>query len=198
MDAFERDLVGGIPAAALTEKHWNFLIPADHPQCKQTIFDGIMGLSRAGMGKFRSLKQNTPVVLGEPIQSKEGSSRFLCFVPRGWHGITPWDSIRWSGPEAEIRFRLENQAPLVMVFEANTFLSQRITFTLNGRTIDTFEYSGGEPEEKALEFSAESLRSENTLVIVAPDAKSPQSVGQSDDGRVMGLGLVWIRFVRRS
>jgi hypothetical protein len=46
-----------------------------------------------------------------------------------------------------------------------------------------------------LDLPSVALAETNTLTLTLPDAKTPQSVGESDDARVLGLGVAWLEFV---
>jgi hypothetical protein len=99
---------------------------------------------------------------------------------------------RWSGREAAIDFRLEKPQALELRMMATTFGAQRIAVTLNGREFKTIRMRGGDMEIVRFDLPADAICASNSLRLTLPDAKSPQSVGKSEDSRILGVRIAWI------
>jgi hypothetical protein len=109
-----------------------------------------------------------------------------------WHGLEP--TLQWSGREGAVRFCLEHVQPLRLRMLANTFGKQRVIVRFNGHEIQALQKSGDDMELTEIDLPPDAVRESNILELCMPDAKSPQSVGDGDDGRVLGIGVAWLEF----
>jgi hypothetical protein len=112
------------------------------------------------------------------------------YLHSGWYPAEPL--YRFSRREAAVQFRLEQVQPLRLQMEANTFGDQRIGIRLNGREAATFRGSGGPLEVFEADLPRDAIAANNTLEFLLPDAKSPRSVGEGEDARVLGVGIQWM------
>jgi hypothetical protein len=110
-----------------------------------------------------------------------------------WHGHSP--EVQWSGREAAIGFQLDQVEPLRLRMMGTTCGEQRVIVSLNGRAVKTLRGSGAGPELMELDLPAAALAARNTLTLQVPDAKSPLSLGQGDDPRILGIGIAWLELV---
>jgi len=78
---------------------------------------------------------------------------------------------------------------------ANTFEKQRIIISLNGWEIQTRETNGEELKLIELDLPPGALGETNTLTFTLPDARSPASLGNSLDKRILGMGIAWLELV---
>jgi hypothetical protein len=113
------------------------------------------------------------------------------FLDPGWHAAA--GESRWSSPKAGLRFQLAQVQPLRLRLFATTFGRQEVVVRLNGQPVGTWQGSGGPLELLEMDLPAELLAQTNRLEFEMPAAHSPQSVGQGDDERLLGLRAVWLR-----
>ncbi len=119
------------------------------------------------------------------------------FLGSGWGGGEPSLGLRSTrGHEASVRFGLAEIRPLEFAIEIQTVGRQRLAVELNGVPLWQGTGDGGW-FRGTLGLPAGALRAENELVFLLPDAHSPKSLGLSQDDRVLGLAVRWIRFDRR-
>jgi hypothetical protein len=128
--------------------------------------------------------------LGRRVDFTQTSCRRY-FHLSGWYGPEP--TYRWSGREASLRFRLAQVMPLRLRLLAHTFGPQRIAVRLNGQDVGTLHGRGEALERMELLLPVDRLAESNTLSFVLPDARSPKSLGENEDERVLGLGMVWVQ-----
>jgi hypothetical protein len=114
------------------------------------------------------------------------------YLPSGWYKNEAEN--RWSGKEAVIRFKLEKPEPLLLRLHAITFHEQEIVVGLNGQEVGTLR---GQLDFKDLELPIRSgwIADTNTITLKMPEARSPHSIGESDDVRVLGIGVAWMELL---
>jgi hypothetical protein len=116
------------------------------------------------------------------------------YLDRVWHAPEP-EWARDSGREAGINFRLARVQPLRLRMMANTYRQQSIIISLNGRHLGTLEGDGGELQIFEIDLPVDVMRESNTLHLSLPDAKSPRSVADGNDRRVLGIAVAWMELV---
>ncbi|HVN76145.1 MAG TPA: hypothetical protein VMT19_07515 [Thermoanaerobaculaceae bacterium] len=116
------------------------------------------------------------------------------FLGPGWGGAEPAYAIRSTrGHRASIRFGLDRIEPLVLALLVETVGRQRLAVELNGTRL--WDGTGdGSWIAGALALPAAALRPDNEIVFLLPDARSPRSLGQGPDDRVLGLAARWVEF----
>jgi hypothetical protein len=114
------------------------------------------------------------------------------YLGNDWHEPEDWG--RWSGATGTIRFRLEQVQSLRLRLNARTLGMQKVVIGLNGRDLKAFH---GSDESSLTEYDIpkEAVAEDNLLTFTLPDARSPKSVGPSEDFRILGVGINWIEFV---
>jgi hypothetical protein len=110
-----------------------------------------------------------------------------------WYG--PESEWRWSGRQAAIIFRLERVQPLRLRMVARTYGSQRIVIRFNGREVKTLQGNAKALELLEIDLPPDAITERNTLELTLPDAKSPKSVGEGEDARILGAGVAWVEFI---
>ena len=113
----------------------------------------------------------------------------------------------WSGPESTHRWSEEHEAALIfatepagdILFRINMggyvghgkITEQRVLLKLTGERVGKFTLTKTETREYSLVLPKKFLRRENTLRFELPDAKSPASVENSPDERLLGVSVIW-------
>jgi FkbM family methyltransferase len=128
---------------------------------------------------------------GVRIDFTQPSSRAYLF--RAWHGAETWG--QWSGRDAEVRFTLERPEMLRLRMLATTYKDQRIVVRFDGREVTTLRSTGEGPELIEVDLPPEAITEANRLQLACPDARSPASLRESDDDRILGVGISWMEFV---
>jgi hypothetical protein len=120
------------------------------------------------------------------------------YLASGWHGLEPQNpDWQWSGPEATIRFKLDRAQPLRLRMMATTYGKQPVIIRMNDQEVATIQGSG-ELELMEVDLPVNAVTESNMLELVLPEAKSPKSIGESKDARVLGIGIAWIEFAERT
>jgi hypothetical protein len=133
------------------------------------------------------------------IQIDASKLQFDEFFWYGWSAPEP--RFRWSdGRQAVIVFAVHNPRDSRLILRTGGFIGpgstrQRVAVTLNGVALSSFEITDNLDREYAISLPANSLRNQNVLSFDLPDARSPQSLGLSNDSRKLGLALYWLKFV---
>ncbi len=96
-------------------------------------------------------------------------------------------------PVAELVFSIEEIRSLVLSMSASTVRAQRVVVLLNGSSIADGGSDGLAPRTYHLDLPESLLRRENRLRFELPQAHSPQSLGISDDTRLLGIRIAWMR-----
>jgi hypothetical protein len=125
--------------------------------------------------------------LGTRIDFTKASSH--AYLGSGWHEPEDWG--RWSGSKSALRFWLKQVQPLRLRTMAQTFGEQKVIVGLNGHDLTTLQ-GLGEPKVIELDIPAEVVAEDNLLTFTLPDARSPKSVSDTDDPRILGLGIIWV------
>jgi hypothetical protein len=132
---------------------------------------------------FPTLRPGQPVRLGAPEAA--------AFLGDGW--AEPEGGRRWTeATSADLYFAAEpNRAPrLALVLDAflhRRLPAQRVRFELNGERLAEITVSG--PGRRPVELTPPpgTLKPQNVLRVLLPDARSPASLGLSRDTRVLGI-----------
>ncbi|MFH1999040.1 MAG: hypothetical protein ABIK28_05120, partial [Planctomycetota bacterium] len=97
------------------------------------------------------------------------------------------------GRRSALQFRLRRKVPLTFTLNMIALGEQRIDLELNGMTIGSFDV-GRMYKNYSIVLPEALLQKENRLVILCPKAKSPESMGEGEDPRVLGVNIRSIRF----
>jgi hypothetical protein len=116
----------------------------------------------------------------------------LPYLPKGWYGPDPL--AQWSGPKAEVWFTLQQKQPLRLRMSACTYHDQEVLVHFNGQNLGTLAVPANGFGVVELDLPANLLGDRNTLAFEMPMAKSPFSLGESEDRRDLGLAVEWIEF----
>jgi hypothetical protein len=162
---------------------------------RQKIYDGIEQMAQTRMRNFACLQSGAPIEFGKRIDCRTKGFDGLGFVPAGWYSVWDGDPLRWSAAQAEVTFSVPEPIALSCCLTATTFQAQRIEIRLNGQIVGRLHSGGGPAVPLNIELPASLLQKNNVLTFDLPDARSPLSVGQGDDARVLGMGLAWVEFV---
>jgi hypothetical protein len=160
-----------------------------HPHTTQRVFEGVG--KGEGVRNFRRFTSQPPEL---PLNAHlpAGSDAANDFLGRGWHAAEPHG--RWSAGIAEIFFsvpaRQDSTGTLVLELCGHVLhAGEKVTFTLNGgspltRTI------GGADEVTTMQLPGPGRY---CLTIAVETPIRPQSVGRSEDRRILGYCLAWLR-----
>jgi hypothetical protein len=127
--------------------------------------------------------------LAQPVSL--GGSGGAPFLGDGW--AEPEAGRRWTvGTSADLYFAAEPDGATRLVLILDAFVhrrqpAQRVRFELNGERLAEITVSDQGPRPVELTPPAGTLRSENVLRLLLPDARSPASLGISRDTRVLGI-----------
>jgi hypothetical protein len=138
-----------------------------------------------------------PLPLDTDMGFQEGQPG-VDFLGRGFW--TPGPEMCWSeGDFAEIVFsRLDpaesNQryrlALRLVPFAPSEKNPQRFTVLLNGKRLADYSISAPGETQVAFDFASDDLRAENVLRFRIAAPRSPWDLGQGDDARLLGVGLL--------
>jgi hypothetical protein len=138
-----------------------------------------------------------PVVTFDRVDfSTPESERYL------WYGWSPAEpASRWTeATEAALVFRVNATEEMLFSAKLNAFVipnqhpEQRLSVALNGKPIGKFSFNDATAHEITLALPANLLRQQNFVEFFLPDAASPNSLGQGDDWRPLGVAVSWIQF----
>jgi hypothetical protein len=126
----------------------------------------------------------------------------------------PPDKFLWYGwSERERNFRWTDRGIATITFALNAvsartlrlrmapFLAvgklerQRVEVLLNDHRIASLTLSDATPKDFEIELPVSALRNQNVLMFRLPDAASPQSLGVSEDTRLLGISVYWMEIV---
>ena len=114
------------------------------------------------------------------------------FLGPGWGAV--WKGRRTSeAGAAELRFRTEAEGPCRLRLLAGTFLMQRVLVAVNGAAAGEFRHDGGALRVFEVPIRAGMLRRDTVVRFELPDARSPKSLGLSNDSRLLGVTVEWFR-----
>jgi hypothetical protein len=129
-----------------------------------------------------------------------GSADASIYLGPGWSGAE--GSARWTdGPDATIRFSLEDRRPGVLEFDLRPYLcggkiaGQHLLVTLNGKAVQSLTVREPNFARYRIVVPTEILRSENTLRLDVPDASSPMKEENAGDQRQLSLFVHALRWV---
>jgi hypothetical protein len=119
-----------------------------------------------------------------------------------WYGWSPAEpAFRWTeAKEAALVFRLNAIKDLQLTAKLHAFVipnrhpEQRLSVALNGKPIGKFSFNDETAHEITLALPSSLLRQQNFVEFFLPDAASPNSLGQGDDWRPLGIAVSWIQF----
>ena len=122
---------------------------------------------------------------------KEEADAYLWY---GWSGrerFSHWTSrgqatIIFSLGEVRAGMLRLKMAPFLAPPKLN---SQRVRLKLNGQLIADLSLDLTEAKEYSIALSQETVRQKNILTFELPDAETPQRMGLSEDGRLLGINL---------
>jgi hypothetical protein len=114
------------------------------------------------------------------------------YLGDGWHDAD--GEARATEAKADISFRLETPDALRLRMSAFGFGSQRVVIRFNGQDVAD-RVLGATPEVMEVDIPAEIVSDRNTVTLVVPGARSPRSLGASDDERVLGIGVSWLELL---
>jgi hypothetical protein len=177
-------------------------------------------LSKCGDLQVIDLRTDPWWVGNFPAQRTNDSPRFLTYVDgtvldfgaavsgdRGrpadeylWYGWSGREQIsRWSQRgSATITFALDTASASTLRLRLAPFLAagklphQRVEVELNEQPLASLRLSDASPKDYEIVLPAGALRKENVLLFRLPDATSPQSVGVSEDTRLLGINVQWL------
>jgi hypothetical protein len=146
------------------------------------------------------------VTLGQTIDFAAGGNADSLILPAGWSTAEPWG--RWSdGAIAQFQVKVEPplNGGLELVAEATAYVNERhksqdVEILVNDRKVGSWNFT----EEKLMKTSEQRVYIPLELIRSAPTTKisfrllnpaSPQSLGDSIDGRVLGIGIRSLRLV---
>jgi hypothetical protein len=182
---------------ALSESTWKWTQPSTDEQMRAQLWDWRHPQFLAGMQR-PALPVSIPVI-EPPVRVDFASADVEKFLWYGWSVQEP--GFRWTdGREAGIVFRLNgvrdiNVRMRVAVFTVDGKLNQQqVIVTLNGQTVQTTQLTAGPARELEFRLPNASLKQNNVLTFRFPNAESPQSLGLSEDKRLLGLRVEWLEF----
>jgi hypothetical protein len=121
------------------------------------------------------------------------------FLWYGWSGIEPYS--RWSSKgTAAVVFSVETVArDRLLLVRMSPFLApgkldaQRVRVGINGKIIETLTLTDDEPKLYRVVVPRAALGEKNILTFELPDAASPASLNLSDEERLLGINVQWIK-----
>jgi hypothetical protein len=78
--------------------------------------------------------------------------------------------------------------------QAHTYGDQRIVVCFNGRVLKTLQGIGRELKIFEVDLPPDAMAESNSVRLVLPEAKSVKSMGEGEDLRNLGVGVVWLEF----
>jgi hypothetical protein len=153
---------------------------------------GVYGLD-AVRGKWLS-----PDFIADPVAYATGTEVvdgriFDSYAWVGWSGVEPWGV--WSdGKHAEFRFLMSGDGDLVIKIAFHSYnpghRKQHVTMFVNKREVGKWTLAEGDHLKEEIRVAASEIKEGRLFVgFDLPDAVSPQSVGDCQDPRVLGIGL---------
>ncbi|MHC4942546.1 MAG: ArnT family glycosyltransferase [Planctomycetota bacterium] len=114
------------------------------------------------------------------------------FLTASWHGAE--QEGRWTeGPLAGFLFMVTRRRTLILEIDLHTYQPQHVIVLLNGTVLDWYE-SDGERSRHWIKLPGPLMDYENELYFYLPEARSPKSLGISNDDRVLGMKVFSMRF----
>jgi hypothetical protein len=167
------------------------LAPFDLATCKIPVVDLRAEVSWTPAGAPSDERRFPPYSFGQRLELNAAATE-----PYLWYG--------WSGPEsagrwtergsAAIRFSLATVRAGVLRIEMAPFVTpqfpvQTVRVKLNDRFLTSLSLAEGQLREYRIALPADQLQRENVLVFELPAARSPKSLGLSDDSRLLGINV---------
>ena len=142
------------------------------------------------------LPKNIPIATFDRVDFTTPESAYL------WYGWSPAEpAFRWTeAKEVALVFRLNAIQDLQLTAKLHAFVipnrhpEQRLSVALNGKPIGKFSFNDETAHEITLALPSSLLRQQNFVEFFLPDAASPNSLGQGDDWRPLGIAVSWIQF----
>ena len=182
---------------ALSESTWKWTQPSTDEQMRAQLWDWWHPQFLAGMQR-PALPASVPVI-EPPVRIDFANAAVEKFLWYGWSVAEP--GFRWTdGREAGIVFRLNavrdtNMRMRVAAFTVDGKLDQQqVIVTLNGQTVQRTQLNAGPARELEFRLPTASLKQNNVLTFQFPNAASPQSLGLSEDKRLLGVRVEWLEF----
>ena len=122
------------------------------------------------------------------------------YLSYGWSEREP--QFRWTDRgSATITFGLKTVSPSTLRMRMAPFLvagkldRQRVEVVLNDQPIASLTLSNPLPQDCEIELPLSALRNQNVLTFKLPHAAAPQSLGVSEDIRLLGISVYWLVIV---
>jgi hypothetical protein len=114
------------------------------------------------------------------------------YLGSGWCPAEP--DARWShGHRAEVHLNMRRDTALTLHMNMAAYREQRVIVELNGEVVETM-HARSRFENYTVHLPGRLLGRENRLAFLLPDARSPRSLGDSEDTRVLGMRVIYMRF----
>lgn len=154
---------------------------------------------------YATFKRNIPMEEAFPLKSgvdlnfgKDFNGR--CFLKKGWFTV-PEDWGVWSDQKlATISLRVPKDHPKQIILGLRAFVGpknqiQRLYISVNDRNLPHVNLTEFENNIVKIPLTnSDRGESELSINLEIPDAVSPSQLGLSDDPRLLGVGLKFIRF----
>lgn len=135
--------------------------------------------------------------LMSPDSNAEPADQYL------WYGWSERERLfRWTERgTASLTFGLRTVTPNLLRLHMAPFLvpgkldRQRLEVQLNDQAIASLTLSEATPRDYEIALPVSALRNHNVLTFKLPDAASPQSLGVSEDTRLLGISVQWLEIV---
>ncbi len=204
MRTFEEKMNAGVPLLLLVDEYVGYFQLADDIGEREILMGSLQLLKKHGGKHYASLRHDDlPIGVRLDVTKPLPAGIYL---GSGSHGV--WDERLWSGKEPVFTFALPERLkvqPLRLRMMANTFGAQPVDVKLNGGHLTTLHGDGGSPRLIEVDLPPVAnvdtkatpgvLREYNRLEFHLSKAHSPQSVGQGEDTRPLGLGVIWMEFI---
>lgn len=165
--------------------------PLNLGQCSLNVID----LREKSSAALDLPKDLSPFDVGTTLNFGPDARPYLWY---GWSA--PEISARWSDKgRAAVVFTLKSAGDRVLHIRMFPFLvagkleAQHVKIELNGQAVQTLTLVEQEPRVYTITVPGAVLRDRNVLTFELPDADSPISLGVSNDTRLLGINVEWIK-----
>ncbi len=192
-------LINGRGAISQSTWEWN-VVPANIDEESTRLWDWRQPQFLAGLvpppfpDSFPNYSFGTRLDLGTTEADE--------YLWRDWGG--PEESFRWTtGHKADVIFSLKEPGTAILQIRIAPFLvpheleEQRVHIDLNGQRVTTLVLTEPRAKTYSIILPGNVLHYNNVLTLDLPNAGIPSALGLSDDKRLLGVAVSWLRLRRQ-
>ena len=179
------------------KNHWGFSLLL----ILSLLFNIVLVIQNHGYREMIAAIPETKILLNKPMMVNSISPYSNILLAEGWSFPEEWGT--WSeGRQAVIKIPYSPRQPYYgcpyvnVTLDFQTHMSQRLAVSMKGKKLFSGKFSGTEGVATfrcPLKEIHASKQNSFSLQLDLPDAVAPNSVSNSLDGRVLGIGLFRIR-----